>query len=66
MSTYAALPFTPPSISFAGARYSPRTALPLSMGGAVTTYYYITTVGTRGSTTSIGSIPAGAVVMMVT
>lgn len=31
--------------------------------GAVTTYFYRTTGGTRGSTTSVVSIPAGAVVL---
>jgi hypothetical protein len=30
--------------------------------GAITTYYFRRTDGTRGSATSIGSIPAGAVV----
>ena len=36
------------------------------VGGAVTTYYYRTTGGTRASTTDAGSIPAGAVVERVT
>lgn len=31
--------------------------------GAGTTYYYRTTAGARGSTTSVASIPAGAVVL---
>ena len=33
---------------------------------AITTYYYRTSGGTRGSTTDAGSIPAGAVVERVT
>lgn len=33
--------------------------------GAVTTYFYRTTGGTRGSTTSVGAIPAGAIVERV-
>jgi hypothetical protein len=33
--------------------------------GAVTTYYYRTTGGTRGSTTSVGAIPGGAIVERV-
>jgi hypothetical protein len=34
----------------------------LDPGGTVTTYYYRTTAGTRGNATSIGGIPAGAVI----
>lgn len=33
--------------------------------GAGTTYYYRTTAGARGSTTSVGAIPAGAIVERV-
>lgn len=32
---------------------------------AVTTYFYRTTGGARGSTTSVGAIPAGAIVERV-
>lgn len=45
-------------------RYSPGNGLNLSAGGtSTTTYYYRTTAGARGSTTSVASIPAGAVVL---
>lgn len=31
-------------------------------GGGITTYYYRTTAGTRASTTSLSSVPVGAVI----
>lgn len=37
--------------------------LPVTPSTSVTTYYYRTTAGARGSTTSVASIPAGAVVL---
>lgn len=36
--------------------------LPVTPSTSVTTYYYREAGGTRGSTTSVGSIPVGAVV----
>lgn len=37
----------------------------VALGAGTTTYYYRTTAGARGSTTSVASIPAGAVVERV-
>lgn len=34
----------------------------VALGAGTTTYYYRTTAGARGSTTSVASIPAGATV----
>jgi hypothetical protein len=43
-----------------------RVRFPSSLSGsasaAVTTYYYRTSAGSRGSTTDLGAIPAGAVI----
>lgn len=39
--------------------------LPVTPSTSVTTYFYRTTGGTRGSTTSVGAIPAGAIVERV-
>ena len=58
-----------PPLPVVGASVSPvgqRTGhypLPMPTTPAYTTYYYRTTGGSRGNTTSIGSIPAGAVVL---
>lgn len=37
-------------------------SLSVPLGGGTTTYYFRRTDGTRGNTTSLGSIPAGAVI----
>ena len=63
MSDYSATSVTLPATVFGGRRFPPVTASILAGGSATTTYYYITTGGARGSTTDIGSIPVGAVVM---
>ena len=58
-----------PPLPVAGSSVSPvgqRTGsfpLPIPTAPAVTTYYYRTTGGSRSSTTSIGSIPEGAVIL---
>jgi len=50
-----------PTPVFAAKRGTARGAFPV-LQGAVTTYYYRTSGGTRGSTTDLAAIPAGAVV----
>lgn len=65
MSTYIAdLAPAPPAV--ATSRLHHRAPLAPSTGGSVTTYYYRTSGGTRGSTTDPAAIPAGAVVERVT
>lgn len=39
---------------------------PPEAGGSVTTYYYRTVLGVRGSTTDPGLIPAGSIIERVT
>ena len=56
------LPVVGASVSPVGQRTG-SFPLPTPTTPAVTTYYYRTTSGSRGSTTSIGSIPAGAVIL---
>lgn len=46
-------------------RRSATTAIQSSGGSLITTYYYRETNGTRGSTTTLGDIPVGAVVERV-
>lgn len=41
------------------------TTLDGAPAASATTYFYRTTGGTRGSTTSVGAIPAGAIVERV-
>jgi hypothetical protein len=50
------------SVAFVGQRTG-GFPLTLPTAPAYTTYYYRTTGGSRSSTTSIGSIPAGAVLL---
>jgi len=38
------------------------STIPITQGGSVTTYYYRTAAGASGSATTVGDIPAGAVV----
>ncbi len=62
MADYTAMPLAAQTVAFAEQRYAPAAATVLTGGGGVTTYYYRQTNGTRASTTSISSVPAGAVV----
>jgi len=60
MATYNAYVVTDPD-------YLPSGPVPNANGavladGSVTTYYYRTSGGTRASTTSLASVPAGAVI----
>lgn len=57
---------TAPTLVSGGLRLSPVAGYVLPSGAAVTTYFYRTTTGTRGSTTDAAAIPAGAVVERVT
>ena len=67
MSDYLAglVPPAPPLVS-GGPRLPRAPGYPLPSGAAVTTYFYRTSGGARGSTTDAGAIPAGAVVERVT
>jgi hypothetical protein len=67
-STYiAGLVPTAPAFVAGGLRLDPkRLGLALPEVGSVTTYFYRTSGGTRGSTTDAAAIPAGAVVERVT
>ncbi len=62
MSTYTAdlAPVAPPVEIGRIRRRAPLT--PTTGGAAVTTYFYRTTGGTRGSTTDLSAIPAEAVI----
>jgi hypothetical protein len=48
-----------PSRALASPRVAPARA---QIGGGTVTYYYRTSGGTRGSTTDLAAIPAGAVI----
>jgi hypothetical protein len=61
MATFNAFVLPAPTTPFAARRGTARGAFPV-LGGGVTTYYYRTSAGARGSTTDLGSIPAGAVI----
>jgi hypothetical protein len=50
---------TAPERAIASPRVAPARA---QIGGGVTTYYYRASNGSRGSTTDLGAIPAGAVI----
>jgi len=55
------------AITSGGLRPDPKPlGLLVPEASAITTYYYRTSGGARGSTTDAGSIPAGAVVERVT
>lgn len=64
MSDFAGTPVAPPAVHFGLRRYAPARGFELSQGGgpspSTITYCYITDLGVRGTTTSVGSIPAGA------
>ena len=65
MSTYTGtVPTTSQGPPFGGQRYA-RCGAWLIASGSTTTYYYKQTNGTRGTCTSTGAIPAGAVVLYV-
>jgi hypothetical protein len=61
MATFNAYVIAAPSTPFAARRGTARGAFPVLQGG-VTTYYYRASNGSRGSTTDLGAIPAGAVI----
>jgi hypothetical protein len=61
MATFNAYVIPALTTPFAARRGTARGAFPVLQGG-VTTYYYRTSAGGRGSTTDLGSIPAGAVI----
>jgi hypothetical protein len=61
MATFNAFVLPAPSTPFAARCGTARGAFPVLQGG-VTTYYYRASNGSRGSTTDLGSIPAGAVI----
>jgi hypothetical protein len=62
MADYTAMPLPAQTVAFAEQRYAPAAATVLTGGGTPTTYYYRTIAGVRASTTSISSVPAGAVI----
>lgn len=65
MADYNGFSISNPTILYGSQRYPRREGLildPTTGGVSVTTYYYRTTIGTRGSTTDPGTIPVGAVV----
>jgi hypothetical protein len=63
MATYNAFVIPDLTTPFAARCGTARGAFPvLQGGGSVTTYYYRQTDGTRGSTTSLSSVPVGAVI----
>lgn len=52
-----------PNVYFGGKSSAPRNGTTLDgASGPTTTYYYRTSGGTRGSTTALASVPAGAVI----
>jgi len=61
MATFNAYVIAAPSTPFAARCGTARGAFPVLQGG-VTTYYYRASNGSRGSTTDLGAIPAGAVI----
>lgn len=61
MADFNAFTPTDPDVRFGGVVVNPAIGTLLD-GGAVTTYYFRRTDGTRGNTTALASIPAGAVV----
>jgi hypothetical protein len=61
MATFNAFVIPALTTPFAGRCGTARGAFPV-LQGAVTTYYYRTRGGTRGSTTDLAAIPAGAVI----
>jgi|LakMenE18May11ns_1017448.scaffolds.fasta_scaffold8994496_2 hypothetical protein len=61
MATFNAFVLPAPSTPFAARCGTARGAFPVLQGG-VTTYYYRASNGSRGSTTDLGAIPAGAVI----
>jgi hypothetical protein len=61
MATFNAFVLPAPSTPFAARRGTARGAFPV-LRGAATTYFYRTSGGSRGSTTDLGAVPAGAVI----
>ncbi len=61
MATFNAFVIPALTTPFAARCGTARGAFPV-LQGAVTTYYYRTSGGTRGSTTDLAAIPAGAVI----
>jgi hypothetical protein len=61
MATFNAYVIPAPSTPFAARCGTARGAFPVLQGG-VTTYYYRASNGTRGSTTDLAAVPAGAVI----
>jgi hypothetical protein len=61
MATFNAYVISALTTPFAARRGTARGAFPVLQGG-VTTYYYRTSAGARGSTTDLGAVPAGAVI----
>lgn len=66
MATYSAMPLAAETVAFGGSRFPPGGLVLPSMNPSSITYFYRTTAGTRSSTPFSGSIPAGAVVELVT
>lgn len=60
MADFNAFVPTDPDVRFGGVVVNP--AIGTLLDGGVTIYYFRRTDGTRGSATSLASIPAGAVV----
>jgi hypothetical protein len=61
MAVFSAFVISPVTTPFAGRCGTARGGFPV-LRGAVTTYFYRTSGGTRASTTDLGAIPAGAVI----
>lgn len=61
MATFNAFVIPAVTTPFAGRCGTARGAFPV-LQGAVTTYFYRTSAGARGSTTDLGAVPAGAVI----
>jgi hypothetical protein len=61
MATFNAYVIPTLTTPFAARRGTARGAFPV-LGGGVTTYFYRASNGTRGSTTDLAAVPAGAVI----
>lgn len=59
MATYNGFTTATPSVAFGGKSTAPRNGVTLDPGGTVT-YCYRESDGTRGTTTDLDAIPAGA------
>jgi hypothetical protein len=61
MATFNGFATSNPTVAFGGKSAPPRSGVTLDPGG-VTTYFYRASNGSRGSTTDLAAVPAGAVI----